>query len=440
MSNLPIQFQDKINSPELLAFLQQFGEETYVDAELINKFRDGINELYLSLNPDRIITIGTETILADEYSYEGYVWQLGGVQFNNTGNPSAFIIPAAATGFRRKDISVFNNEGNIVRIAGNETDGEVASTPAVPPGTLYFKSYDINGNTVEVDPEPPAIDGTQFKQKIENTRWESTQSGTDVVIPFQAAGQMHYSVVNSGLISVAGFSTDNLTQRLYEGIDVLFENQTGNPITLKNMFGGISTPVKFNFGADLVVPNGGKLWLRVRNGEFELIMKSWIDVDLSSKADLVGGKVPAAQLPSYVDDVEEYANLASFPATGETGKIYLALDANKTYRWSGSAYVQIGGWEIYIKNISVSGGYTVDFNVDTHRLTLTGNTTFSEINLPPVGFSKTITLHINGNFGVVFPASWTQYISGAYNGTAPLNTIVIETIGTERKVQISQPN
>lgn len=139
-------------------------------------------------------------------------------------------------------------------------------------------------------------------------------------------------------------------------------------------------------------------------------------------------------------DVLEFANLTAFPVTGATGKIYVALDTNKTYRWTGSTYVQIGGGEIYIKNISVSGGYTVDFNVDTHRLTLTGNTTFSEINLPALGFSKTITLHINGNFGVVFPASWTQYISGAYNGTATLNTIVIETIGTERKVQISQPD
>ena len=42
-------------------------------------------------------------------------------------------------------------------------------------------------------------------------------------------------------------------------------------------------------------------------------------------------------------DVLEFANLASFPVTGETGKIYVALDTNKTYRWSGSAYVQIGG-------------------------------------------------------------------------------------------------
>lgn len=52
-------------------------------------------------------------------------------------------------------------------------------------------------------------------------------------------------------------------------------------------------------------------------------------------------KVPAAQLPSYVDDVLEYANLASFPVTGETGKIYVALDTNKTYRWSGSVYIYI---------------------------------------------------------------------------------------------------
>lgn len=53
------------------------------------------------------------------------------------------------------------------------------------------------------------------------------------------------------------------------------------------------------------------------------------------------GKVPSTQLPSYVDDVLEYTNQASFPVTGETGKIYVALDVNKTYRWSGTAYIEI---------------------------------------------------------------------------------------------------
>lgn len=57
--------------------------------------------------------------------------------------------------------------------------------------------------------------------------------------------------------------------------------------------------------------------------------------------DAATGKIPVALLPSYVDDVEEYASLASFPVTGEAGKIYVAIDTKKVYRWGGSVYVEI---------------------------------------------------------------------------------------------------
>ena len=60
--------------------------------------------------------------------------------------------------------------------------------------------------------------------------------------------------------------------------------------------------------------------------------------DITSKADLVDGKIPANQLPSYVDDVLEFATLGSFPAAGESGKLYLAIDSNIIYRWTGSTY------------------------------------------------------------------------------------------------------
>lgn len=66
------------------------------------------------------------------------------------------------------------------------------------------------------------------------------------------------------------------------------------------------------------------------------------------------GKVPASQLPSYVDDViEGYYSGGKFytskdssgnysgAITGETGKIYVNLNDNKTYRWSGTAYAVI---------------------------------------------------------------------------------------------------
>lgn len=57
--------------------------------------------------------------------------------------------------------------------------------------------------------------------------------------------------------------------------------------------------------------------------------------------------IPASQLPSYVDDVLEFQSLANFPAVGEGGKIYIAINqgtaANPTrqYRWTGSVYAEI---------------------------------------------------------------------------------------------------
>ena len=62
------------------------------------------------------------------------------------------------------------------------------------------------------------------------------------------------------------------------------------------------------------------------------------------------GKVPSGQLPSYVDDVVEgYLDSGTFyedaehtrPITPESGKIYVNLTDNTTYRWSGTVYVQI---------------------------------------------------------------------------------------------------
>ena len=53
------------------------------------------------------------------------------------------------------------------------------------------------------------------------------------------------------------------------------------------------------------------------------------------------GKVPASQLPSFVDDVLEFDSVTAFPEEGEAGKIYIAVDTNITYRWSGTQYTTI---------------------------------------------------------------------------------------------------
>jgi len=78
----------------------------------------------------------------------------------------------------------------------------------------------------------------------------------------------------------------------------------------------------------------------------DVVTYALLKKQLGSKADLINGKIPAEQLPSYVDDVIEYESLNDFPETGEGSKIYVALDTGFTYRWSGSDYIQIGGQDL----------------------------------------------------------------------------------------------
>lgn len=89
--------------------------------------------------------------------------------------------------------------------------------------------------------------------------------------------------------------------------------------------------------------NGVTTWTEWgRIGELDsATVQAMINTSISTKADLVGGKVPANQLPAYIDEVLEYASISQFPATGGNAKIYLALDTNKQYRWSGTQYIEI---------------------------------------------------------------------------------------------------
>ena len=65
------------------------------------------------------------------------------------------------------------------------------------------------------------------------------------------------------------------------------------------------------------------------------------DIPELDASKITSGVIDAARLPSYVDDVLEFSSLGDFPLEGETGKIYVAIDTNKTYRWGVTSYVYI---------------------------------------------------------------------------------------------------
>lgn len=85
--------------------------------------------------------------------------------------------------------------------------------------------------------------------------------------------------------------------------------------------------------------------------------RDYIDRKFKNYAPISNGKIPETYLPSYVDDVIEgyyfekdgnhYFGSADFiidsAYTPESGKIYVDKKTNKSYRWSGSAYVDIAG-------------------------------------------------------------------------------------------------
>ena len=132
------------------------------------------------------------------------------------------------------------------------------------------------------------------------------------------------------------------------------------------------------------------------------------------------GKVPASQLPSYVDDVLEYSAKASFPATGETGKIYVDTGTNKTYRWSGSAYVEISaslalgetsstayrgdrGKTAYTHSQAAHAPSNAQKNSDITKAEieakLTGNVTTHTHSYDPAGSASAVQTNLNSHTG-----------------------------------------
>jgi hypothetical protein len=108
------------------------------------------------------------------------------------------------------------------------------------------------------------------------------------------------------------------------------------------------------------------------------------------------GRIPASQLPSFVDDVLEFPTLGDFPETGESGKIYIALDTNKTYRWGGTTYVEISAGVVLGETESTAyrgdrGKIAYDYSQIGH-LPLTGGTLASS------GSTNTLDInHLSGS-------------------------------------------
>lgn len=179
----------------------------------------------------------------------------------------------------------------------------------------------------------------------------------------------HLSGVTSGVQSQLNDITSDISD-IQQDITNL---ESDNSDVAQDLSDHISSGVAHAASAIVVIPAGNLAADDVQEAleELQSDVDSRIPSSEKGQADGVAtldatGKVPSTQLPSYVDDVLEYADFASFPIEGEQGKIYVTLDSNKTYRWSGSVYIEISPSEVNTVFgrtgivVAESGDYTAD--------------------------------------------------------------------------------
>jgi hypothetical protein len=252
-----------------------------------------------------------------------------------SGNFSAGLI--TSTG-RQDNYGTSTNAGTVAGIQGGTSGGTIAApTQTLNTTTLYrLAALGYTGT---------AWTGGASLQFVATEDITATNRGTSVVLnAIAAGGAIATSLVWNGATLVANGTTltgNTGTVTSVGGTGTVSGLTLSGTVTGSGnlTLGGTLAVAASNFASQtantvLAAPSGS-----AGVPTFRVLVAA--DIPNLDAAKITTGTIDAARLPSYVDDVIEAANLASFPATGETGKIYVALDTNKTYRWSGSAYVYI---------------------------------------------------------------------------------------------------
>jgi hypothetical protein len=222
----------------------------------------------------------------------------------------------------------------------------------------------------ELDSEKLALAGGTMSGSIDMGEFDVTNAG---MFQTKVANDEQSQLIPGGL-GVNNTVSDNSSAVFSYAIGV-GNNTTGSGISI-TATGGISS------GTDMTISSPALMTLSATSGieiNSPLDMNSYVLSGVPAATanghplvfDQLGSangvaplnassKIDALYLPSYVDDVLEFGSLAGFPVSGESEKIYVALDTNKTYRWSGSTYIEISPSEVNSVN-----GFTGIVTLDT---------------------------------------------------------------------------
>ena len=241
-----------------------------------------------------------------------------------------------------------------------------------PDGTDYYNVDDFNDNADKIDTalnnQNVMIQQHQYHVLNQNNPHQVTkeQIGLGNVSNIPDAQKSVAYATNAGNAStVNGFTVAKSVPADAKFTDTVYSPATSSANGLmtssdKNKLDGIASGAEVNVQTDWNVSDSSSDAF-LKNKPTIPSSASDVGAIASTAKGAAGGvaeldssgKVPSSQLPSYVDDVKEgYLNstdgkfyeestyTTEIPA--EADKIYVDKATNKTYRWSGSAYVTVG--------------------------------------------------------------------------------------------------
>ena len=372
MSNT-LDWEDKINSPALEAWFQQFGLKYYLSAEQINEIRNTINFLLLNNTYQSNTIIEDKGFIIESGIFKANAntkWNIYGQQYTNL-LLEQIPLPLASLGMKKFYRIVLNTSNTFELIVGDESD----NSPAVPNKDADQLDYTI----VLVDdvsignPTTPVVGG-EYVKKIFSDTYVFNGSGSLVSIPFIPDGKSFIKLTNPSLTSISGFDFTLLTagsEFPSEGKLIYLQNLTGNPVEIKhNDISNIEFPVLLKNEVPINIPDKEIIILRFKNVELEEVLRSWATSgsgsatfgtltgspdDNAALASALGDKADKSDTYTkteinsklsavfvYKGSVANYAALIALTGQ-EIGWSYNLTDTGDNYAWDGSGWDKLSG-------------------------------------------------------------------------------------------------
>ena len=297
-----------------------------------------------------------------------------GVLSIDSGTTSLFFMPmaqASDASIANGSIWSLNNGTNTLRYKdGAGTSDDIVMS--VVAQTLQNKTMDFTtatGNNTIILSTSEVTEGTNLYYTEARVNANIASKTTDDLA--EGSTNLYYTDARVQAVIAAG-STDDVSEgatnlyytdeRVDDRVAALIQDGTGISWVYDDGAGTLTPTVSLApFNTDNLAEGSSNLYYTDTRVDNRIALQK---AQPNGLATLDGsGLIPSNQLPSFVDDVLEFADLASFPGTGETGKIYVALDTNLTYRWSGTVYIEIAS-----NDVSSVNGQTGVINLTTTEI------------------------------------------------------------------------